>query len=138
MIGDYHKVIFVQGQGEGASVPKLCETLGVDVEILSEPEAIHHLATNCAGVLMMVEQSVCFEASGELVDWIQQELPQKAFALYGVEKHHVEPVQLLTLGIKGVLYQSDRIDLCLSALQALISGELWYLSLIHISEPTRR
>ncbi|BDY06540.1 response regulator transcription factor [Ferrimonas sp. YFM] len=121
----YSKILFYQSGELPSSLPMLCATLGIPVEIhtiddplLPEPDADPQTLT-------LVPWQGGIGTSG-LPDWARVMLPQSAMVLYDVRESQVDSVQLLTLGLKGLLFQEERVDMTLSALRALMQGELWF------------
>lgn len=47
-------------------------------------------------------------------------------ALYQVDREKLEPESALLLGIRGLLYADQRMDLLLTGLRKMVADELWY------------
>lgn len=47
-------------------------------------------------------------------------------ALYQVDRNKLEPESALLLGIRGLLYADQRMDLLLTGLRKMVADELWY------------
>ncbi|RTR40237.1 response regulator transcription factor [Shewanella canadensis] len=53
-------------------------------------------------------------------------VPHVPVALYQVDRDKLEPETALLLGIRGLLYADQRMDLLLTGLRKMVADELWY------------
>ncbi|ABO25060.1 LuxR C-terminal-related transcriptional regulator [Shewanella loihica] len=53
-------------------------------------------------------------------------LPHVPIALYQVERGSLEPESALLLGVRGLLFSDQRMDLSLTGLRKMVNDELWY------------
>ncbi|USD37073.1 MULTISPECIES: response regulator transcription factor [Ferrimonas] len=126
MTTKFSKVLFIQGDDSANSLPMLCKTLEVEIEVRNQPGDVRASELNRPDLLLLVSQDSCGLNRNGVPVWVQRLLPEQSVALFGVTEDSVDPVHLLTQGVKGVLYHNDRVDMSLSALRALIQGELWF------------
>lgn len=47
-------------------------------------------------------------------------------ALYQVDRNKLDPASAMLLGIRGLLYSDQRIDVILTGLRTMVADELWY------------
>ncbi|MCG9695637.1 response regulator transcription factor [Shewanella sp. Isolate11] len=74
---------------------------------------------------LIAQQGAALDNSGVPLI-VSRLLPHVPIALYLVDRESLEPESALLLGVRGLLFSDQRMDLLLTGLRKMVGDELWY------------
>ncbi|QFU21335.1 response regulator transcription factor [Shewanella eurypsychrophilus] len=118
------ELVFLHQVAAPCHLAILAESIGLKTRIVKqvselEPERDH----NC--FYLIDHEGAALDSKG--IPLLASRLvPHVPVALYQVDRAKLEPESALLLGIRGLLYADQRMDLLLTGLRKMVADELWY------------
>lgn len=118
------ELVFIHQVAAPCHLAILAESIGIKTKVISKPSDLV-VAKECNRFYMIAQKGTAQDSKG--IPIIAARLvSQVPIALYQVERGSLDPKAAMLLGIKGLLYVDQGMDLLLTGLKKMIANELWY------------
>lgn len=122
-MADIDELVFLHQMTTPCHLAILAESIGFKTRVVSKVEQLE--TDNKSGFFLIAQQKAALNNDG--IPLVAVKLVQHVpVALYCVERDSLDPESALMLGIRGILFSDQRMDLLLTALRKMIADELWY------------
>ena len=118
------ELVFIHQVAAPCHLAVLAESIGLNTQVIKKPSDLV-VAQDRRRLFMVAQKGSALDSKGIPVVAARL-ISQGPVALYQVERKTLEPRAALLLGIKGLLYDDQGMDLLLSGLNKMIANELWY------------
>ncbi|MFS1439977.1 helix-turn-helix transcriptional regulator [Shewanella sp. 10N.286.48.A6] len=124
MNSNINELVFLHQVAAPCNLAILAESIGLKTRVVKHPselEVEHN--TNC--FYLIAQKGAALDSKGIplLVSRLVNHVP---VALYQVERGSLDQESALLLGVRGLLYADQRMDLMLTGLRKMVADELWY------------
>ncbi|BCV65467.1 helix-turn-helix transcriptional regulator [Shewanella carassii] len=119
-----NELVFINQVAAPCHLAILAESIGLKTRIIRHPEQLEPQKNDSTFYLISQKGSALDNKgipllAGRLVSHVP-------VALYQVARGSLDQESAMLLGIRGVLYSDQRIDLMLTGLRKMVADELWY------------
>lgn len=123
-MGKIDELVFIHQLAAPCHLAILAESIGFKTRVVKQVSELS--ADNAGQGFCLISQKGAAMDSKGIPLLASQLVSQYPVALYQVERGTIEAESALLLGIKGILYADQGMDLLLSALRKMLEGELWF------------
>jgi DNA-binding NarL/FixJ family response regulator len=118
------EVVFLHQVAIPCHLAMLAESIGLKTRVISDIEQLEPSADSCSFYLIS-QQGAAIDCNGIplVASLLVKHVP---VALYNVSKDSLDEESALLLGIRGLLFADQRMDLQLTGLRKVLADELWY------------
>jgi len=118
------KLVFLHQIAAPCHLAILAESIGLKTRIISDVAELE-LEKTANNFYLISQQGAALDDKGIplLVSRLVEHVP---VALYQVERGTIDQESALLLGVRGLLYSDQRMDLTLTGVRKMVSNELWY------------
>ncbi|GIU25359.1 response regulator transcription factor [Shewanella sp. MBTL60-007] len=118
------EVVFLHQVASPCHLAILAESIGLKTRVLSSVEQLEANA-NVNSFYLLSQQGAALDASG--IPLIASQLVKHVpVALYQVEREQLAADAALLMGLRGLLFSEERMDLLLTGLRKMLADELWF------------
>ncbi|MPY22881.1 response regulator transcription factor [Shewanella psychropiezotolerans] len=118
------ELVFLHQVAAPCHLAILAESIGLKTRIVKQVSELEpERDNNC---FYLIEQEGAALDSKGIPLLASRLVPHVPVALYQVNREKLEPESALLLGIRGLLYADQRMDLLLTGLRKMVADELWY------------
>ncbi|EDQ02067.1 helix-turn-helix transcriptional regulator [Shewanella benthica] len=119
-----YELVFLHQVAAPCHLAILAESIGLKTRIVKQVSELEpERDNNC--FYLIEQEGAALDSKGIplLASRLVSHVP---VALYQVNREKLEPESALLLGIRGLLYADQRMDLLLTGLRKMVADELWY------------
>ncbi|MCZ4335873.1 response regulator transcription factor [Shewanella colwelliana] len=118
------ELVFLHQDSTSCHLAVLAESIGLKTRVVKqvadlEPERDH----NC--FYLIAQKGAALDSKGVPLI-VARLLPHVPIALYQIERGSLDPESALLLGVRGLLFADQRMDLLLTGLRKMVNDELWF------------
>ena len=118
------ELVFLHQVAAPCHLAILAESIGLKTRIVKQVSELEpERDNNC---FYLIEQEGAALDSKGIPLLASRLVPHVPVALYQVNREKLEPESALLMGIRGLLYADQRMDLLLTGLRKMVADELWY------------
>ncbi|NRD75226.1 response regulator transcription factor [Shewanella sp. VB17] len=120
------ELVFLHQVSTPCRLAILAESIGIKTRIVKQ---VSELASKSDGnsFYFICQEGAALDSRG--IPLIAMRLVSHVpVALYQVDRNTLDPASAMLLGIRGLLYSDQRIDVMLTGLRRMVADELWYES----------
>ncbi|PKG55254.1 DNA-binding response regulator [Shewanella sp. Choline-02u-19] len=118
------ELVFIHQVAAPCHLAILADSIGIKTRVIKKPSDLV-VAKDCNRFYMVAQKGTALDSKG--IPIVAARLvSQFPIALYQVERDSLDPKAALLLGIKGLLYADQGMDLLLTGLKKMVANELWY------------
>lgn len=124
-MGGSQELIFLHQVSAPCHLATLAQSIGMKVRVVNQVSDLLALKGESNCFCLVSQQGAALDSKGVpvLVSKLVNAMP---VALYQVDRKSLEPESALLLGIRGLLYTDQSMDLLLTGLKKMMNEELWY------------
>ncbi|WOT05624.1 helix-turn-helix transcriptional regulator [Shewanella youngdeokensis] len=118
------EIVFLHQVAAPCHLAMLAESIGLATRVISD---IEHLepTSNCNSFYFISQQGAAVDCNG--IPLVASKLVKHVpVALYDVVRDSLDAESALLLGVRGLLFAEQRMDLQLTGLRKVVADELWY------------
>ncbi|WP_108944617.1 helix-turn-helix transcriptional regulator [Shewanella halifaxensis] len=118
------ELVFIHQVASPCHLAILAESIGLKTRVIKKPSDLV-MAKECNRFFLIAQKGTALDSKG--IPLVAARLvSQFPIALYQVERGTLDPKAAMLLGIKGLLYADQGMDLLLTGLRKMAANELWY------------
>ncbi|GIU35050.1 helix-turn-helix transcriptional regulator [Shewanella colwelliana] len=118
------ELVFIHQVAAPCHLAILADSIGLKTVVVKKPSDLL-MTKECNRMFLIAQKGAALDSKGIPVV-ASRLLAQAPVALYQVERNTLEPKAALLLGVKGLLYADQGMDLLLTGLRKMVANELWY------------
>ncbi|WP_394131527.1 response regulator transcription factor [Shewanella maritima] len=124
MSSNIDELVFLHQVSAPCHLAILAESIGMKTRIVKHAGDLE-LEKNVNSFFLIAQDGAALDSNGIplIVSRIAGHVP---VAIYQVERGSLDQESALLLGVRGLLYSDQRMDLMLTGLRKMVSDELWY------------
>ncbi|MCE9679305.1 LuxR C-terminal-related transcriptional regulator [Shewanella sp. AS1] len=119
-----YELVFLHQLSTPCHVAILAESIGLKTRIIKQVSDLDP-ERDRNSFYLIAQQGAALDSQGVPLI-VPRLLPHVPVALYLVERGSLVPESALLLGIRGLLFSDQRMDLLLTGLRKMVGDELWY------------
>ncbi|NKF49306.1 response regulator transcription factor [Shewanella sp. WXL01] len=124
MSSNINELVFLHQISAPCHLAILAESIGMKTRIVKHAGELE-LEKYTNSFYLIAQDGAALDSNGiPLI--VSRIAPHVPVAIYQVERGTLEPEAALLLGVRGLLYSDQRMDLMLTGLRKMVSDELWY------------
>ncbi|GIU03869.1 helix-turn-helix transcriptional regulator [Shewanella sp. c952] len=122
-MNDIDEVVFLHQVAAPCHLAMLAESIGLKTRVISDIELLEPRGSR--SFYLISQQGAAIDCNG--IPLVAAQLVKHVpVALYDVTKDSLDEESALLLGIRGLLFSDQRMDLQLTGLRKILADELWY------------
>lgn len=122
-MNDIDEVVFLHQVAAPCHLAMLAESIGLKMRVISDIELLE--PSGSRSFYLISQQGAAIDCNG--IPLVAAQLVKHVpVALYDVTKDSLDEESALLLGIRGLLFSDQRMDLQLTGLRKILADELWY------------
>lgn len=122
-MNDIDEVVFLHQVAAPCHLAMLAESIGLKTRVISDIELLE--PSGSRSFYLISQQGAAIDCNG--IPLVAAQLVKHVpVALYDVTKDSLDEESALLLGIRGLLFSDQRMDLQLTGLRKILADELWY------------
>jgi DNA-binding NarL/FixJ family response regulator len=118
------ELVFLHQTSTPCHLAVLAESIGLKTRIAKKVDDLDPSCDSHSFYLIAQKGAALDSCGVPLI--VSRLLPHVPLALYQVERGTLEPESALLLGVRGLLFSDQRMDLLLTGLRKMVADELWY------------
>ncbi|WP_341502132.1 response regulator transcription factor [Gallaecimonas sp. GXIMD4217] len=122
----FNQLIYFSPQEGSHNLVLLARSLGLKVRHCQDRQALAALLEQHDDALVLLPYEADRLHSCGLPEAYLELVKAAPVVFYQVESRQVDPQAALMMGVRGLLYRDDRLDLLGQAITKLMGGELWF------------
>ncbi|QIZ77154.1 helix-turn-helix transcriptional regulator [Ferrimonas lipolytica] len=119
-------ICFLHSLSHISALPQLCRSAGLEVIEVQHQQQLDAQLKLAPKMLVIIAAEQLPGLALSIPKWIERIMEHHAVALFDVQRNSIDPVYWLVKGGHGFIYQEERYEKCLSAIQAMLDGQLWF------------
>ncbi len=122
-MNDIDEVVFLHQVAAPCHLAMLAESIGLKTRVISDIELLE--PSGSRSFYLISQQGAAIDCNG--IPLVAAQLVKHVpVALYDVTKDSLDEESALLLGVRGLLFSEQRMDLLLTGLRKILADELWY------------
>ncbi|MEZ9196781.1 response regulator transcription factor [Shewanella sp. 10N.286.54.B9] len=122
-MNDIDEVVFLHQVAAPCHLAMLAESIGLKTRVISDIELLE--PSGSRSFYLISQQGAAIDCNG--IPLVAAQLVKHVpVALYDVTKDSLDEESALLLGVRGLLFSDQRMDLQLTGLRKILADELWY------------
>ncbi|QYK00965.1 response regulator transcription factor [Shewanella psychrotolerans] len=118
------ELVFIHQVSAPCHLAILADSIGLKTVVVKKPSDLI-ITKECNRLFLVAQKGTALDSKG--IPLLASRLINQApIALYQVERNTLDPQAALLLGVKGLLYTDQGMDLLLTGLRKMVANELWY------------
>ncbi|MEC4724504.1 response regulator transcription factor [Shewanella sp. D64] len=123
-MGKVDELVFIHQVSTPCNLAILAESIGLKTRVIKQVYELDPASVRNSFYLI-AQEGAALDNRGIPLLAIRL-VPHVPVALYQVNRNTLDPSSALLLGIRGLLYSDQRMDLMLTGLRKMVADELWY------------
>lgn len=124
LMSNIDELVFIHQVAAPCHLAVLAESIGINTQVIKKPAELV-VAQDRRRLFLVSQKGAALDSKG-IPLMAARLISQGPVALYQVERQTLDARAALLLGIKGLLYDDQGMDLLLTGLNKMIANELWY------------